>query len=77
VHYDVTADGKGVIETEMIARLWEGSSSGTTVATPLNSRATYEEYIKADGVFAFHKSMSYRPEFQAPSITPVDLTILE
>jgi len=77
VHYDVTADGKGVIETEMIARLWEGSSSGTTAATPLNSRATYEEYIKADGVFAFHKSMSYRPEFQAPSITPVDLTILE
>jgi hypothetical protein len=79
VHYDVTADGKGVIETEMIARLWEGSAPATadTPVPALNSVATYEEYIKANGVFAFHKSMSYRPEFQAPSITPVDLTILE
>jgi hypothetical protein len=77
MHYDVTADGKGVIETEMIARLWEGSTSGTTNSTPLNSIATYEEYIKADGIFQFHKGMTYRPEFAAPSIAPVDLTILE
>ena len=77
MHYDVTADGKGIMETEMIVRLWEGSMEGTTNATPLNSVAKYEEYLKADGIFQFHKSMNYRPEFKAPSITPVDLQIME
>ena len=80
MHYDVTADGKGVIETEMIARLWEGSApatAGNGMLPALNSVATYEEYVKADGIFQFHKSMNFRPEFAAPSITPVDMTILE
>ncbi|MEA3358076.1 MAG: hypothetical protein U9R17_01505 [Thermodesulfobacteriota bacterium] len=77
MHYDVTADGKGIMETEMIVRLWEGSMEGTTNAVPLNSVAKYEEYLKADGIFQFHKSMNYRPEFKAPSATPVDLTVLE
>ena len=77
MHYDVTADGSGVMEAEMIARLWEGSSSGTGTTTPLNSVATYSEFAKADGIFDFHKSMTYRATFAAPSITPVNLTILE
>jgi hypothetical protein len=61
----------------MIARLWEGSESGTNVDTALNSKATYEEYIKADGIFQFHKGMTYRAQFAPPSVTPVDMTILE
>ncbi|MEA3358077.1 MAG: hypothetical protein U9R17_01510 [Thermodesulfobacteriota bacterium] len=77
MHYDVTADGKGTMESEMIARLWEGSSAGTTNATPLNSVATFQEYVKVDGIFQFHKGMTYRTQFAAPSITPVDATILE
>jgi len=87
MHYDVTADGKGTMEAEMIAkgtmeaemiaRLWEGSEPGTTAATALNSKATYQEYVKADGIFQFHKGMTYRAQFAPPSITPVDLTILE
>jgi len=78
MHYNVTADGKGVIEAEMIARLWEGSFPLEQQGdAPLNSRATYEEYVKADGIFQFHKGMTYRAEFAAPAITPVDLTILE
>jgi hypothetical protein len=77
MHYDVTADGKGVMEAEMIARLWEGSGPGTTTATPLNSVATYQEYVKADGIFQFHKGMTYRAEFAAPALTPIDMTILE
>jgi hypothetical protein len=78
MHYDVTADGKGVIEAEMIARLWEGSQwADEGYVPPLNSRATYEEYVKADGIFQFHKGMTYRTEFAAPAVTPVDLQILE
>jgi len=77
MHYDVTADGKGVMEAEMLARLWEGSMPGTTNATKLNSVATYQEYVKADGIFQFHKGMTYRAEFAAPSITPTELMILE
>jgi len=77
MHYDVTADGKGVMEAEMIARLWEGSTSGTTADTPLNSVATYSEYVKADGIFQFHKGMTYRAEFAPPALTPIDMTILE
>jgi len=77
MHYDVTADGKGVMEAEMVARLWEGSMAGTTNTTPLNSVATYQEYVKADGIFQFHKGMTYRAQFAAPSVTPIDTTILE
>ncbi|MEA3358075.1 MAG: hypothetical protein U9R17_01500, partial [Thermodesulfobacteriota bacterium] len=80
MHYDVTADGKGVMEAEMIARLWEGSSAataGNNMTPKLNSVATYQEYVKADGIFQFHKGMTYRAQFAAPSIVPVDTTILE
>jgi hypothetical protein len=76
--YVVDADGKGTMEAEMIARLWEGSSAGTTNDTPLNSVAKYSEYVKASGIFSkFHKDMLYRAQFTAPSVTPVDMTILE
>ena len=79
MHYDVTADGRGVMEAQMVARLWEGSAAATTLdPTPeLNSRATYEEYVQADGIFQFHKGMTYRAQFAAPAITPIDVSILE
>jgi len=77
IHYDVTADGKGTMEAEMIARLWEGSASGTNNDVPLNSVATYSEYVKADGIYQFHKGMTYRTQFSAPAIAPVEMTILE
>jgi hypothetical protein len=78
MHYDVTADGKGVMEAEMIARLWEGSEPDNGEDVPaLNSKATYEEYVKADGIFQFHKGMTYRAEFAPPAVTPIDMTILE
>jgi len=80
MHYDVTADGKGTMEAEMIARLWEGSTAATPgngMVPALNSVATYSEYVKADGIYQFHKGMTYRAQFAAPSITPIDVTILE
>ena len=80
MHYDVTADGKGVMEAEMIARLWEGSeaaSTGNGFAPKLNSVATYQEYVKADGIFQFHKGMTYRAQFAAPGVTPIDVVIIE
>jgi len=75
--YDVTANGKGTIETEMIARLWEGSIQGTNATIALNSVATYSELAHANGIFEFHKSMTYRAEFAAPSVADVNTTILE
>ena len=77
MHYDVTAGGNGMMEAEMIARLWEGSESGTNAGTALNSVATYSELAHANGIFEFHKSMTYRAEFAAPSVADVNTTILE
>ena len=80
IHYDVTADGKGTMEAEMIARLWEGSTAATAgngMVPAINSKATYTEYVKADGIFQFHKGMTYRAQFGPPSVTPVDNQILE
>jgi len=80
MHYDVTADGKGTMEAEMIARLWEGSApatAGNGMVPALNSVATYEEYVKADGIYQFHKGMTYRAQFAPPSPTPINMTILE
>ena len=77
MHYDVTAAGNGVMEAEMIARLWEGSEPGTGADTALNSRATYSEYAQANGIFEFFKGMTYRSVFEAPVNTPIDLTILQ
>jgi len=75
--YDVTATGKGLMQAEMIARLWEGSAPGTTAATPLNSVVTYTEKTVADGIFDFHKGMLYRAKFDQPEITPIGLEILQ
>jgi len=75
--YDVTATGKGLMQAEMIARLWEGTAPGTTLATRLNSKATYIEKTVADGIFDFHKGMLYRAKFEEPEITPIGLEILQ
>jgi hypothetical protein len=75
--YDVTATGKGLMQAEMIARLWEGTVPGTTDAIPLNSKATYTEKTVADGIFDFHKGMLYRAKFDEPEITPIGLEILQ
>jgi hypothetical protein len=75
--YNVTAVGKGLMQAEMIARLWEGSTSGTTAATPLNSKATYIEKTSADGLFDFHRGMIYKSKFAPPGVTPIGLEILQ
>ena len=75
--YDVTATGKGLIQAEMIARLWEGSLPGTTAATPLNSVAKYTEKAVADGIFAFHKGLVYNAKFGLPEVTWIGLEILQ
>jgi hypothetical protein len=75
--YDVTATGKGLMQAEMIARLWEGSTSGTTAATPLNSMVTYTEKTSADGLFDFHRGMIYKSKFAPPGVTPIGLEILQ
>jgi len=77
LNYDVDASGKGKIQAEMIARLWEGSSPGTTAATPLNSVATYTEKTVADGIFNFHKGMFYKAKFDLPGVTSIGLEILQ
>jgi len=71
------ATGNGLIQAEMVARLWEGSTAGTTNATPLNSVATYTEKTVADGIFTFRKSMSYKAKFDLPEFTPIGLEILQ
>jgi len=79
--YDVDANGKGLIQAEMIARLWEGSDiilpdhlvDGTP---PLNSVAKYQETAVANGIFTFHKGMLYRATFEPPEPTPIGLEIL-
>jgi len=75
--YNVTATGNGLMKADMIARLWEGSSAGTTNATPLNSVATYTEKTVADGLFDFHRGMAYKSKFALPEITPIGLEILQ
>jgi len=77
LNYDVTATGKGLMQAEMIARLWEGSTAGTTAATPLNSVAKYTEKAVADGIFTFHKGMNYKAKFAPPTVTSIGLEILQ
>jgi len=77
LNYDVDATGKGKIQAEMIARLWEGSTPGTTAATPLNSLATYTEKTAADGLFDFHRGMTYKSSFAPPGVTSIGLDILD
>ena len=81
LNYDVTATGKGVIQAEMIARIWEGStiqSQKDPGATPLNSVSKYTEKAKADGIFgSFHRGMLYRAKFELPDITSIGLGILQ
>jgi hypothetical protein len=79
MNYVVDAVGKGKIQAEMIARLWEGSevmNPNTPADTILNSVATYEQTSMADGIFDFHKGMSYRAIFDEPTVTPIGLEIL-
>jgi hypothetical protein len=77
--YDVTATGKGLMQAEMIARLWEGSTAATAgnLVPALNSKTTYTEKTVADGIFDFHKGMLYRAKFEEPEITPIGLEILQ
>jgi hypothetical protein len=75
--YSVGAVGNGLMQAEMIARLWEGTTSGTTAATPLNSMVTYTEKTVADGLFDFHRGMIYKSKFAPPGVTPIGLEILQ
>ena len=80
LNYDVTASGKGVMQAEMVAKLWEGStiqSQLNPALTPLNSIVTYTEKAKADGIFTFHKGMNYKAKFELPSVTSIGLEILQ
>ena len=82
MNYDVdAANGKGRIEAQMIARLYEGSAvqvQGTPNATPLNSVVTYSEQTLADGIFTtFHKNMNYRAKFAAPEPVSIGIDILQ
>jgi hypothetical protein len=75
--YEVTATGRGQIETEMIARLYEGSSAVTTVGEvpALNSEFVYTERAEANGIFSFHRTMLYQSVFQQPSPNPITMDL--
>jgi hypothetical protein len=81
LNYDVTATGKGKVQAEMIARLWEGSTAMNPVTpgdTWLNSTATYTEKVVADGIISkFHKGMTYKAQFDLPGTTSIGLDILQ
>jgi hypothetical protein len=81
LNYDVQASGKGKVQAEMIARLWEGSNVMNAVTpgdTWLNSTATYEEKTVADGIInSFHKGMTYKAQFELPGVNPIGLDILQ
>ena len=70
--YEIMATGAGLINAEMLAKLYEGteaaSSSLGVNTTPLQSFATYSEKAEANGIFApFFKKMNYASKFTAPS----------
>jgi hypothetical protein len=81
LNYDVQASGKGKVQAEMIARLWEGSEplyAPTPGDTWLNSTATYTEKTVADGIInSFHKGMTYKAQFELPGVNPIGLDILQ
>jgi hypothetical protein len=75
--YDVNASGRGQIEAEMIARLYEGNGVASRFgpAPGLTSVATYQEAAEADGIFQFHKGMMYQAIFAQPSPNPITLDL--
>ncbi len=81
LNYDIQARGKGKVQAEMIARLWEGSTSMNPVTpgdTWLNSTATYTEKTIADGIIDnFHRGMAYKSTFALPGVTSIGLEILQ
>jgi len=68
LQYEVDAPyGVGTIEASFIVELWEGRE-GVGVwqggaAPDLQSRTTYTEYARADGVWNFYKSVEYQSTF--------------
>jgi hypothetical protein len=75
--YEVTATGRGQIQAEMIARLYEGSSALATAGDvpALNSEATYQQVSEANGIFSFHKEMVYQSIFEQPSPNPITMDL--
>jgi len=65
LQYEVDAPyGVGTIEASFIVELWEGRETWTGIFTPdLQSRTTYTEYARADGIWNFYKSMEYQSTF--------------
>jgi len=65
LQYEVDAPyGVGTIEASFIVELWEGRTTfdGST-APDLQSRTTYTEYARADGIWDFYKSVEYQSTF--------------
>jgi hypothetical protein len=81
--YDVNAAGRGQIEAEMIARLYEGNAAATRganvaagTAPGLNSVIIYSERAEADGIFApFHRTMLFQSAFAQPSPNQITLDL--
>jgi hypothetical protein len=75
--YDVNATGRGQINAEMIARLYEGSEIAVTAGDvpALNSQATYQQVSEANGIFSFHKGMTYQAIFTQPSPNPITMDL--
>ena len=77
IGYDVNATGRGQIEAEMIARLYEGSAAVTTVGDvpALNSEYVYSERGEANGIFSFHRTMLFQSVFAQPSPNPITMDL--
>ena len=70
--YEIMATGAGLINAEMLAKLYEGTGAATSSlgknTTPLQSFASYSEKAEANGMFApFFKKMNYASKFTPPS----------
>ena len=70
--YEIMATGAGLVNAEMLAKLYDGTGAATSDnngnTTPLQSYTYYSEKAEATGIFSpFHKKMDYASKFASPS----------